>query len=92
MDSIPFGEYMLRWIGTGEICLVFPVIRSVSSEISLRTTAVKKVIMNTHILSNQNQILIGKTADTRARGHTYMSLHMHTQIKREKEERKNELI
>lgn len=29
--SIPFGEYILKWIGTGDICFVFPVILSVSS-------------------------------------------------------------
>ena len=35
----PFGEYMLKWIGMLEICFDFPVIRSVSSWISLRTAA-----------------------------------------------------
>ena len=30
---------MLRWIGMLEICFVFPVIRSVSSEISFLTAA-----------------------------------------------------
>lgn len=90
VDSIPFGEYMLRWIGTGEICLVFPVIRSVSSEISLRTTAVKKVILNTHILSNQNLMLIDKLLIHVLEGtHTCHFTCTHIKRKRKKSERTN---
>lgn len=39
MQDIPFGEYMLKWIGTGDICFERPVIRSVSSDISFLTRA-----------------------------------------------------
>lgn len=41
--NVPNGEYMLRWIGTGEICFDFPVILSVSSAISLRTMAAEEI-------------------------------------------------
>lgn len=42
-EDIPCGEYILRWIGIGEICFDFPVILSVSSAISLRTNAVERL-------------------------------------------------
>jgi hypothetical protein len=38
-QSLPCGEYILNWMGTFDIALVFPVMRSVSSAISFLTAA-----------------------------------------------------
>jgi hypothetical protein len=38
-QHLPCGEYILKWMGTFEIALVFPVMRSVSSAISFLTAA-----------------------------------------------------
>ena len=38
-QHLPCGEYILKWMGTFEMALVFPVMRSVSSAISFLTAA-----------------------------------------------------
>jgi hypothetical protein len=38
-QSLPCGEYILNWMGTFDMALVFPVMRSVSSAISFLTAA-----------------------------------------------------
>jgi hypothetical protein len=38
---LPYGENMLKWIGTGDICFERPVSLSVSSAISFLTAAAR---------------------------------------------------
>lgn len=52
----PLGEYMLNWIGILEIFFDFPVIRSVSSSISLLTEAAKWEHMLKICLGSSNMI------------------------------------
>jgi hypothetical protein len=41
VSILPYGEYTLKWIGTGDICFERPVSLSVSSAISCLTAAAK---------------------------------------------------
>jgi hypothetical protein len=68
-QHLPCGEYILKWMGTFEIALVFPVMRSVSSAISFLTAAAVIWIFNNCLTKDVQQIYKNRKRSSIATAH-----------------------